>query len=127
MTRILNLFVSKLNSPTHFQSLNKDVEILSKNGAILSKYIPPTRSQYMGSLSRYKDHLKFLDTSIFSRDSEKVLKTLDVPSREDIIRGREADRIRHSAEMQVITNILSIAELMNVMHSHVFFSASLRT
>lgn len=86
------------------KSLNKDVELSGKNGAIHYKYVPPTRSQYAGSLSRYNDHLKFLDTSIFSKDSEKILKTLDVPSRDEIIRGREADHIRHSAEMQVNHN-----------------------
>lgn len=86
--------------------MNKDVDIFPKSGAIYkknaAKYIPPTRRPDVGSLSRFKDHLKFLDRDIFSKDSEKILKTLDIPSREEIIiRGREADRIRHSAEMQV--------------------------
>lgn len=72
----------------------------NKNGV---KYVPPTRSPYISSLSRYKDQLKYLDTSFFSKDSEKILKTLDVPFRDEMILGREADRIRHSAELQVIS------------------------
>lgn len=81
------------------------MELLTKYGAINNKhalrYVPPTRSSYGAGLSRYKDNLKFLDTSIFSKDSEKILKTFDVVSGEEIILGIETERSRHSAEMQV--------------------------
>ncbi|XP_037036427.1 hexosaminidase D isoform X2 [Bradysia coprophila] len=89
---------------TSHQSLNKDTDIYAKYGGIYNKngvkYVPPTRSPYISSLSRYKDQLKYLDTSFFSKDSEKILKTLDVPFRDEMILGREAERIRHSAELQ---------------------------
>lgn len=95
-------------SLTNLKRLNKDIELLSKYGAINKKnalrYVPPTRISYRpygASLSRYKDHLKFLDTSIFSKDSEKIMKTFDVVSGEEIILGIDAERTRHSAEMQV--------------------------
>lgn len=63
--------------------------------------MPPTNNGYASSLSRFKEHLKFFDKGIFSKDSEKILQNLDVPSRDEIGRRREAERIRHSAEMQV--------------------------
>lgn len=100
-TFIKNNFSLKNPHSSIFKSLNKDVEKFYENDAIHKKipvtYVPPTRS-----LSRYKDHRKVLDKGIFSKDSEKILKTFDVSSREEISRVREADRIRHSADMQVI-------------------------
>lgn len=101
----------------NFQS--KDLDIFSKNAV---RYVPPTRSAYLGSLSRYKDKLNFLDTSIFSKDSEKILKTFDSPSREEINRGKEADRIRHLAQMQVIISTVRNGLILNLIHSPMFQS-----
>lgn len=97
----------------HMQDLDENHEkILAKYGLYLTdtngvRFVDPTKDRWTNrASSKIKDKFELLKGFIFDKDTETKLRTMEMPTRDEIAVRRDSEHLRQAVAAQVYKFIL---------------------